>query len=79
MVIVFFLSRAAAGNRPSVSFTISLPGRPPHVELVSPTGSHWELPSQYGGGRLQVAAPLRTGVDVCPQCGWIEGYLVVDQ
>lgn len=80
VVIAFFVVPAAVQGHPAIPFTLSLPERPSSVQLVSPTGSqHWNLPSQYRGGRLQVAVPLRSGVDECPQCVAIAGYLVVDQ
>jgi hypothetical protein len=75
-VLQLTLARPA---RPSLSASVSLPGKPSRVQLMSGLGKTSDLPVQYGGGRLQVSAPLNNGFDDCPGCHWVLGYIVIDR
>jgi hypothetical protein len=78
-VLQFLMSRSLMQQRQSLTASVSLPGQPSKVQLMSGLGKTWNLPVQYSGGRVQVNAPLHADFDDCPTCHWVYGYLIIDR
>ena len=79
VVINFLMDRAFFQAHTSVQASATLRGRPSRVKLISGLGKSWDLPNQGAGGRVQVNVPFRNGLDDCPNCKGVQGYLVLDQ
>jgi hypothetical protein len=79
VVINFLMDRAFFQAHASVQVNATLPGRPSRVQLISGLGKSWNLPNQGVGGRVQVNVPFQNGLDDCPKCKGVQGYLILDQ
>jgi hypothetical protein len=77
-VLELVVNRTVAKAHPSISVSAAMRGNPLKVQLISGFGKTWELPFQYGGGRVHVSVPLRPDIDDCTTCHYIFCYLVLE-